>query len=307
VTVLRFLVALVAALNVTCSIAAAAPSDKLSRYTYEDTKRLVAFVEDAASLIEHEGAAAFPKFAQKGSRWFNEEHYLFIYTADGTNVFHPFQRAFVGKNLIALRDMNGKPMVRLIADIGKRSEPDASGWVFYLWEDGTELAPQWKSSYVRKAIAPNGKTYLVGSGLFNMKTEKAWVQDRVDLAAQVLKAQGPARAFKQFSARSTPFVFLDTYIFVLDMHGTTIVDPAYPTMAGRNLSGFKDATGMYVIQIVLNKLQNADTAWVQYLWPKPGESLPSRKLMYARKVNVHGKTFVVGSDFFLPTPIWMRL
>jgi hypothetical protein len=46
---------------------------------------------------------------------------------------------------------------------------------------------------------------------------------------------------------------------------------------------------------------------VQYLWPKPGGSAPSRKLIYVRKVTVDGEVFVVGSDFFLATPIWLRV
>jgi hypothetical protein len=43
-----------------------------------------------------------------------------------------------------LRDMNGKPVVRLITEIGESPEKDASGWIFYLWPDKTQLIPQWK-------------------------------------------------------------------------------------------------------------------------------------------------------------------
>ena len=35
--------------------------------------------------------------------------------------------------------------------------------------------------------------------------------------------------------------------------------------------------------------------------------LTSRKLIYVRKVAVDGETLVVGSDFFLATPIWMKV
>ncbi|OGV71987.1 MAG: hypothetical protein A3K19_22165 [Lentisphaerae bacterium RIFOXYB12_FULL_65_16] len=34
--------------------------DKLSAYMYEDTKRLVTLVEDAAGLVEQQGTAVFP-------------------------------------------------------------------------------------------------------------------------------------------------------------------------------------------------------------------------------------------------------
>ncbi len=46
---------------------------------------------------------------------------------------------------------------------------------------------------------------------------------------------------------------------------------------------------------------------MQYLWPKPGSSVTSRKLVYVRKIRVGGETLIVGSDFFLATPIWMKV
>ena len=70
--------------------------------------------------------------------------------------------------------------------------------------------------------------------------------------------------------------------------------------------GFRDATGKPVIEEMLLKLKKTDSAWIEFLWPRPGEMLPSRKLMYMRKVNIDGKTLLVGSDFYLATPIWMR-
>ena len=164
----------------------------------------------------------------------------------------------------------------------------------------------WKSSYVRKAIAPDGKVYLVGSGLNDMKIEKAWVEDRVRLACNLLQTKGIATAAKELMDASSPFVFLGTYVFVLDERGRTVVDPAFPTLAGRDLSGFRDAVGMPVIQELIGKLSDRQDAWVQYLWQKTGAALPARKLIYARKVRLDGETYIVGSDFFLATPIWME-
>ena len=64
-------------------------ADKLSGYAYEDTRRLVALVEEAAALMKQKGEAAFSEFGQKGSKWFTEPYYLFVYKPDGTCVFHP--------------------------------------------------------------------------------------------------------------------------------------------------------------------------------------------------------------------------
>jgi signal transduction histidine kinase len=304
--VIPFLTPLLVGLLFSSAIVSHAAEGNLSRYTYEDTKRLVSLVEDAAALMEREGENAFSQFARSGSKWLNTKYYIFVYTPDGTNVFHPIEHSFVGKNLMELRDANGKPVVRFITDVARKSGKDASDWVFYLWEHQTQLIPLWKSAYIRKVVTADGKIYLVGSGLYDMKIEKSWVEDRVKLACNLLQTKGKTEAFKEFMDPSSPFVFLGTYIYVLDEHGHTVVDPAFPTMTGRDLSRFKDAVGMPVIKELLRKLEDHTEAWVQYLWPKPGNPLPTRKLIYARKVELNGETFIIGSDFFLATPIWMR-
>jgi len=286
---------------------ATAAEDRLSLYTYRDTRSLVALVEDAAALIERNGDQAFKDFAQKDSKWLNDDYYIFVYALDGTCLFHPITPELVGQNVIDLKDMNGKPIIRLITDVGRKPEKDASGWVFYLWENQTQITPNWKSAYVRKVITPNGQTYVVGSGSFTIKVEKVFVEQRVRLAADLLRTAGKTEAFKQFRDPGSRFVFLDSFIFVLDEQGRTMLDPAFPTQAGRDLSEFQDAVGLYPIKEALKKLEQADEAWVQYLWPKPGTSVTTRKLVYLHKVSVGGETLVVGSDFFLATPIWMKV
>jgi hypothetical protein len=49
--------------------------DKLSHYLYEDTKQLVALVEDAGSLTEQKGEAALLQFGVRNSKWLNDQRY----------------------------------------------------------------------------------------------------------------------------------------------------------------------------------------------------------------------------------------
>lgn len=58
---------------------------------------------------------------------------------------------------------------------------------------------------------------------------------------------------------------------------------------------------------MIQKLAKNDEAWVQYMWPKPGGILPSRKVAYIRKVRIGEEVFIVGSDFFSASPIWMKM
>ncbi len=275
-------------------------------YLYEDTKQLVDLVEEAAGLLEKRGTAVFREFGVKGSKWFDDKHYFFVYDVSGRCLFHPVEPELIGKNLMGLKDMNGKPVIRMITDVAKKPGSRASGWVFYLWEEGTQISPLWKGSYIRKVVGPDGKIFLLGSGLYSIKIENEFVRERVDEAAELLLSKGKNAAFDDFRNPATQFHFFYAYIFVLQMDGHSLVDPAYPTHTGRDLSNFRDVIGRYPVRELIEKLKNADSAWVQYMWPKPGASLPSRKLVYARKVRVGDEFLIVGSEFFLATPIWMR-
>lgn len=281
--------------------------DAETPYIYADTRQLVRFVEDAAELVEQRGVDAFTDFSAPDSRWAGAGYYLFVYRVDGTCVYHPITPELVGKNLLNFRDMNGRPMIERIVSFGRRSEPHASGWEFYLWQERTELSPTWKSSYVRKAVAPDGAVYVVGSGIHNPKIEPVFIRNKVDQAVELLKTAGKDRAFARFLDSTSPYYFFDTYVFVLDEKGCCLVDPAFPNLTHRDMMEFRDAVGRSVIAESLRKLQKADAAWGQYLMPKPGAVVPSRKLMYLRKVNVKGETLIVGATAYMATPIWMRL
>src|SRR4051812_37799764 len=100
----------------------------LSQYAYKDTKNLVTLVEDAAKLMERDGDKAFEQFAVQDSRWLNDDYYMFVYALDGICLFHPISPELVGKSMISLQDMHGKPIIREITDIGKKPGADANGW-----------------------------------------------------------------------------------------------------------------------------------------------------------------------------------
>ena len=68
----------------------------------------------------------------------------------GTVVFHPIEPDLLGQDLSHFEDIQGRPVIASMMEIGRRPEPDAGGWVFYLWEGTWHTRPQWKGSYVRK-------------------------------------------------------------------------------------------------------------------------------------------------------------
>jgi len=265
------------------------------QYYYRRTKKVVAMLEAAVKEIEKKGRASFPQFRIKGSEWFQGEMYLFIYTMDGTNIFHPVQKHLEGRNLYNLKDINGRPLVQHL--INKANQ--GGGWVHYMWTRPEEFIPTWKSGYVLKAKMPDGTECFVGTGVYNIRTEKQFIIEMVDDAVALIKRDGKD-AFKAFREDSSPFAFRDSYIFVFKDDGTAVVDPAFPSLEGRSLLKYA------VIRRMIARIEGKEYAWVSFQRPKPGDVKPSKKLAYLRAVKIGDVRYIVGSDFFPAKAIWMR-
>jgi hypothetical protein len=192
--------------------------------------------------------------------------------------------------------------------VGKKPAPEASGWIFYLWEESRKSrAPEWKTSYVRKAVAPGGAVYLVGSGLSNMKTEKCFLEDRVNMATELIVEKGTEAAFGELRNRACPLHILNCYITVTDGSGDIVVDPSFPTLVKkRNLSNFTDKTGRNIYSEVAEGLKSKDRMWLLYIWPKGDVGRLARHMMYVRRVDADGETFYISVSFVPATPVWMK-
>jgi signal transduction histidine kinase len=257
---------------------------------------LTVLVRDAAGFLEKNGEDAFREFRRKPSKWLNGEMYLFAYDLDGNRVFHAVEPDTEGKNFIDLKDAYGKPIIKMFIDAtsGKGGE----GWTHYLWPKPDSVFPSWKSSFLKRVTVPSGKTYIIGCGIYNMNIEKDMIAGVVDAAAALIEKEGRA-AFAEIRSKAGPFVFLDTYVFVDTPNGDELVNPAFPSVEGRNFKGFRDAGGKIIAEEYIGLALRKGSGWTSYLWPKPGETAPSMKHTYVRKAESGGETFIVGSGAYL--------
>ena len=77
---------------------------------------------------------------------------------EGLNVAHGARPALIGKNLITLKDQDGKFLVREMRDIAKTK---GSGWFDYKWPNPLNSKIEDKTSYVEKM-----GDYWVGVGVY---------------------------------------------------------------------------------------------------------------------------------------------
>jgi len=73
---------------------------------------------------------------------------------------------------------------------------------------------------------------------------------------------------------------------------------AFPKYEGVNSNDMKDPNGK-LVQIELIKMaQERGSGWVDYLWPKPGQSQLSQKWAYVKAVKIDGTPGFVGAGFY---------
>jgi signal transduction histidine kinase len=266
-------------------------------YQYEETRELIHLVKDATELVRSKGEAAFSDFRVAGSRWRQEETYIFVLDPKGNMLVHP-DPGMEGKNELDLKDINGKPIIRGLIGATNAFPGKPEGWYHYQWPVPGGLLPRWKSSYVRLVTAPSGNSYVVGSGTYNDRMERAFVVDAVKDAVGQIEKKGAA-AFPQFHDPTGPFIAKDAYIFVFDMKGIDLVNPGFPNLEGRNLLDLKDAQGKQLIREMFEVVQTSDSGWVDYMWPKPGESVSTQKSAFVSKAKMGDQWVLVGCGVYL--------
>jgi len=150
---LRILVA--SAMTVFLTFASAASADETGTKA-----EAVAMVKRVQSMFSQDGAeATFKAVSDKSVAAFHDRDlYPFIYDLGGTCVAHGARPALIGKNLLDLKDQDGKYLIREMADMAK--DP-GSGWVDYKWPNPLTNKIEDKTSYIEKM-----GSYFVGVGVY---------------------------------------------------------------------------------------------------------------------------------------------
>jgi signal transduction histidine kinase len=126
---------------------------------------------------------------------------------------------------------------------------------------------------------------------------KSAVVALVDKAVALVERDGE-KAFAEFRKKDSEWFQGDVYIFVDDLDGVNLCHPVKPDLEGKNLLDMKDAHDKLFVREMVELLKTKDAGWVEYGWPKPGETKPSKKLGYVRKAKLGAKTVLVGSGIY---------
>jgi len=127
---------------------------------YGSRDEAVAMVKRVEDMFMSAGAEpTFRAVSDKSIASFHDRDlYPFIYDLSGRCVAHGARPALIGKNLLDLKDQDGKYLIREMVSIARGP---GSGWVNYKWPNPISNKIEDKTSYVEKM-----GDYFVGVGVY---------------------------------------------------------------------------------------------------------------------------------------------
>jgi methyl-accepting chemotaxis protein len=116
-------------------------------------------------------------------------------------------------------------------------------------------------------------------------------------AAALVDKEGKS-AFVEFRKKDSEWFHGSTYLFVYDLKGNVLLNPAFPKREGTNVTGEKDARGKLFHNEIIKTAETKGSGWVDYMFPKPGQTEPSQKWTFVKKVTIDGAPGLVASGFY---------
>ncbi|MCR5867240.1 MAG: cache domain-containing protein [Aquincola tertiaricarbonis] len=119
-----------------------------------------AMADAAFEHIKKVGAQkAYADFTTDKAAWTKKDLYVMVYDSKAVVLAHGGNEKLLGKDMSAVKDGNGKPVVTGLIDMAAKG----GGWYDYDWPDPISKKMMGKSTYARKQ--PNGEGF-VGVGIY---------------------------------------------------------------------------------------------------------------------------------------------
>jgi len=109
----------------------------------------IALVKKAIAYLNTNGKEkAIAAFNDPSGQFANGNLYIFAYDFNGIQLANSSNPKMIGKNLIDMKDSDGKATVRAFIEMANTK---GQGWVDYKWPNPTSKSVDAKSSYIEKA------------------------------------------------------------------------------------------------------------------------------------------------------------
>lgn len=118
-----------------------------------------ALVKKAVALVKQSGKdKAIAAFNNPQGDFVKGDLYIFVVDMNGKTLANGSNAKLVGKNVVDMKDADGKPFIKNFIDI---AQSKGSGWSDYQWVDPVTKAIRPKTTYVEKV-----DDIVVGCGIY---------------------------------------------------------------------------------------------------------------------------------------------
>jgi cytochrome c len=128
--------------------------------------------------------------------------------------------------------------------------------------------------------------------------QAAEIEALVNRASEMLEERGTG-AFGEFRRKGGVWRYGDVYLFVVDMKGIVLFNAAHPNREGRDLLDERDADGKQFHRDFIDVVSRYGSGWVDYMFPKPGQSFPTVKWSYVCATRVAGSDALIGAGVYV--------
>jgi cytochrome c len=115
----------------------------------DTAEEATAMVKKAVAFLKANGKdKAVAEFNNPRGQFVDRDLYIFVIDKDGTTLANGVNARLVGKNVMELKDADGKYFIKTLLDIGNTK---GKGWLEYKWSNQTTQKMELKATYVEKA------------------------------------------------------------------------------------------------------------------------------------------------------------
>lgn len=251
-------------------------------YPEANRKRVVELVKRGYHFLKRHGkTAAIEDFADKKSaKFFYGDLSLMVYDYAGNVISSGDNPDLQGTNMYNVQGENGKYYVQ---DLIKKAK-SGGGWVNY------KLHNSYKVSYV-EPVNVGLEKYLITSGLYPI-SKKEGMMLMVKGAASLLASSTLEVAMQRIVDPKGSFIRGDLSVYVIDSRGIVLGWGDNPAIVWKNMMTAKDDEGRPFVRMLINAVKRGPAELVLKMNGR-------KQVVYAEEVKKDGKSYVVGSSYFV--------
>jgi cytochrome c len=118
-----------------------------------------------------------------------------------------------------------------------------------------------------------------------------------------IQKNGIDKAVKTFQDTKGGFIDGEFYIFLYDFEGNALVVGSNTSLIGKNLMNIsstdRNGNKVYQVKELINIAKTKGEGWFEWAWQNPETKKFGPKRGYAKRIDVEGKSYMIGSGYYV--------